>query len=148
MTRAGIKTITLHGGKAQEERETALHEFKNGQIKVLIATDISARGIDIPAIEYVVNYDMPEVAENYVHRVGRTGRGQAKGFAISFCSMEEKEVLDEIESFLDKEIKILEINHKSYDETIDLTQEHKEDWRTLMKEASEEEKKFKKKKKK
>ncbi|HVD99888.1 MAG TPA: DEAD/DEAH box helicase [Cytophagaceae bacterium] len=148
MMRAGIKTITLHGGKAQEERETALHEFKNGQIKVLIATDISARGIDIPAIEYVVNYDMPEVAENYVHRVGRTGRGQAKGFAISFCSMEEKEVLDEIESFLDKEIKILEINHKSYDETIDLTQEHKEDWRTLMKEASEEEKKFKKKKKK
>jgi ATP-dependent RNA helicase RhlE len=117
-------------------------------VKVLIATDVSARGVDIPGVHYVVNYDMPEVAENYVHRVGRTGRGQAKGYAISFCSIEEKEVLEEIEDFLEKEINVMPVDQQSYTETLVNSEESSTDWKTLMKQAQEEEVNFKKKKKK
>ncbi|HSY61326.1 MAG TPA: C-terminal helicase domain-containing protein, partial [Cytophaga sp.] len=112
--------------------------FRNGEIKVLIATDISARGIDIPGVEYVVNYDMPEVAENYVHRVGRTGRGVSKGVAISFCSMEEKPVLDEVEEFLGKEIQVIDIDGKEYDATLALTEDVNDNWKALLKEADAE----------
>lgn len=143
MERVGIKTATMHGGKGQDDRTAVMNEFKSGALRILIATDVSARGIDIPGVSMVVNYDMPEVAENYVHRVGRTGRGQAKGHAISFCSMEEKEVLDEIESFLGKEINVMEIDHKAYTETLNLTEDTKNDWKKLMKEAEGEEHKGK-----
>ena len=148
MERVGIKTLTMHGGKEQEERNKVMDEFKTGAIKVMIATDVSARGVDIPGVQYVVNYDMPEVAENYVHRVGRTGRGQAKGFAVSFCSMEEKEILEEIESFLTKEIRVMEIKKDDYTETLNLTEDTNDNWKALMKQAEKEEKEFKKKKKK
>ncbi|MBC7451699.1 MAG: DEAD/DEAH box helicase, partial [Cytophagales bacterium] len=123
MERVNIKSVTMHGGKEQDDRLKVMEQFKTGEVKVLIATDISARGIDIPGVQYVVNYDMPEVAENYVHRVGRTGRGQAKGFAVSFCSMEEKEVLDEVEEFLGKEIQVMDIKGKDYAETLDFTED-------------------------
>ena len=85
---------------------------------ILIATDVSARGIDIPDVNYVVNYDLPEKPENYVHRVGRTGRGVRKGIAISFCSKDEKELLDEIQQLLKKEIQVIKISKRDYAETI------------------------------
>jgi len=88
LERMEIKSQTLHGDKEQKDRLSALNDFKSGKVKVLIATDISARGIDIANVDYVVNYDLPEQAENYVHRVGRTGRGTNKGNAVSFCSTE------------------------------------------------------------
>lgn len=149
MERVGIKSVTMHGGKEQAARTTAMDEFRSGKVNVLIATDISARGIDIAGVEYVVNYDMPEVAENYVHRVGRTGRGVAKGFAVSFCSMEEKPVLDEVEKFLGKEINVIEITGAEYDHTLDLTEDVNDNWKALLKEAdSEDNKKHMPKKKK
>ena len=135
MERVGIKSATIHGGKEQADRLLVMDQFRTGTLKVLIATDVSARGIDIPGVEYVVNYDMPDVAENYVHRVGRTGRGQAKGFAVSFCSMEEKEVLDEVEEFLGKEIKVMDIKGKDYIETLDFTEDVNDNWKALLREA-------------
>jgi ATP-dependent RNA helicase RhlE len=114
MNRVGIKTQTMHGGKDQESRIGVMNEFKNGTFNVLVATDISARGVDIANVDYVINYDLPEVAENYVHRVGRTGRGNNKGVAVSFCSPEEKNVLQEIETFMDKKINVLEVDKPDY----------------------------------
>ncbi len=112
LERGGIKSGTIHGEKEQEDRITALKQFKNGWTKILIATDVSARGIDIPDVHYVINYDLPDVSENYVHRVGRTGRGTKKGIAISFCSKEEKERLEEIQTFLNKLIEIIHVGKK------------------------------------
>lgn len=134
MDRVEIKSMTLHGDKDQKERITALNQFKNGEIKVLIATDVSARGIDIPDVDYVINYDLPDIAENYVHRVGRTGRGVKKGLAVSFCSPEEKPVLEEIESFLDQNIQVLLIDKEEYSVTKDLSLDNPHDWKSLLKE--------------
>ena len=136
MERVGIETITLHGDKNQEERFEALENFKQGIKKVLIATDLSARGIDVAGVKLVINYDLPDVAENYVHRVGRTGRGVEKGQALSFCSPEEKDVLTEIESFLDKEIKVMQVSKSEYSMTKILTNEAKNDWQKLINDAA------------
>lgn len=146
MNRVGIKTLTMHGDKDQSDRLEVMKQFKTGDAKVLIATDISARGIDIADVNYVVNYDLPDVAENYVHRVGRTGRGNKKGHAISFCSPEEKPVLKEIEKFLDNPIRVLEVKKEDYDETITLTNEKNDNWQLLIREAQREEKNKKPKK--
>ena len=146
MERVAIKTITIHGDKVQKDRQDVMQQFKNGETKVLIATDVSARGIDIPDIDYVINYDLPDVAENYVHRVGRTGRGVSKGLAVSFCSPEEKPVLDEIETFLGQKIKVLIIDREEYTATIDLSEDNPNDWKALMKEEELMPKKKKKKK--
>lgn len=100
MARVNIPALTLHGGMEQEARFEALKQFSFGQIPLLIATDVSARGIDIPDVEVVLNYDLPENVEHYVHRVGRTGRGVHKGTAYSFCAPEEKETLEKIEDYL------------------------------------------------
>ncbi|AMM49940.1 RNA helicase [Rufibacter sp. DG15C] len=137
MKRVGIVTETLHGDKDQKERLTSLNRFKKGEVKVLVATDVSSRGIDIPSVEYVVNYDLPEVPENYVHRVGRTGRGTHKGKSVSFCSPEEKPILNEIEKFLGKPIKVLEIPKDDYSATIDFSSEAKPDVMALMREHEE-----------
>ena len=118
MARVNIDTLTIHGEKDQHERSDVLDQFKSGDANILIATDVSARGIDIPHIEYVINYDLPEVAENYVHRVGRTGRGINKGTAISFCADEEKEILAEIQSLLKKEIQPIRISKGEYKATL------------------------------
>jgi ATP-dependent RNA helicase RhlE len=153
MERVGIKTITMHGGKEQEDRLTVMNQFKSGEVKVLIATDISARGIHIDNVDYVVNYDLPDQPENYVHRVGRTGRGMQKGNAVSFCAPEEKPILAEIESFLTKPIKVLDVKKDDYTETLMYTEDTTDNWKLLMREAAKEDeihkaKKAKKKKKK
>jgi ATP-dependent RNA helicase RhlE len=138
MERVNIVTKTIHGDKEQTDRLTVLNEFKNGTIKVLIATDVSARGIDIPNVDYVVNYDLPDQAENYVHRVGRTGRADNKGFAVSFCSNEEKELLKEIEAYIGHTIEVLTIFKKDYEETIDYSNdESATNWRDLINDDDE-----------
>ncbi len=153
MERVGIQAETIHGGKEQKDRQTVLEDFKSGELKLLIATDVSARGIDIPGVDMVVNYDLPEQAENYVHRVGRTGRGNNKGVAISFCSPDEKPLLEEVELFITKPVKVLEITKSDYKETLSFKQEEEGDWRAVMAEIQRldeeyESKKRKKKKKK
>lgn len=150
MQRVGIQSITMHGDKDQENRLIVMNKFKTGEIKVLIATDISARGVHINNVDYVVNYDLPDKPENYVHRVGRTGRGTQKGNAVSFCSPEEKIVLKEIELFLTKPIRILDVDKNDYKETLLYTEDTTDNWKLLMREAEKQEKiqkgkKFKKK---
>ena len=120
MERVLIPSITIHGEKDQGERSDAMRKFKEGECQILIATDVSARGIDIPDVNYVINYDLPEKAENYVHRVGRTGRGFNKGIALSFCSEDEKELLSEIQQFLNKEIEVIKLGKKDYATTMDI----------------------------
>jgi ATP-dependent RNA helicase RhlE len=148
MNRVGIKTQTMHGGKDQESRIGVMNEFKNGTFNVLVATDISARGVDIANVDYVINYDLPEVAENYVHRVGRTGRGNNKGVAVSFCSPEEKNVLQEIETFMDKKINVLEVDKADYSETLALTEDVNDNWKKLIADAEKENQVYQAKKKK
>jgi ATP-dependent RNA helicase RhlE len=147
LERVGLESLTMHGDKDQKDRLKALSFFKEGKVKVLIATDVSARGIDIPNVEFVINYDLPEEAENYVHRVGRTGRGTQKGKALSFCSTEEKPVLDEIQGFLNKEITVMPIPKTQYEETVAISEDSDHDWKSLLKEAEEYEMKKKRKKK-
>jgi ATP-dependent RNA helicase RhlE len=118
MGRVGIETLTIHGEKDQCDRAEVMKAFKAGACQILIATDVSARGIDIPDVHYVLNYDLPDKAENYVHRVGRTGRGFKKGIAISFCSKEEKSRLEEIQGFLDQKIDVIELTKKDYAFTV------------------------------
>ena len=149
MARVNISAEAIHGDKTQSDRTRVLTRFRKGENKVLVATDVSARGIDIPNVEYVVNYDLPEVAENYVHRVGRTGRGTQHGIAISFCSIEEKGLLDEIETYLDKPIAVIKLSPEDYETTIDLSPAAEHDWKSVVEELVEmEESGFKKKKKK
>lgn len=114
MARVEIETETLHGEKDQNARAAVLLYFKTGKSRILVATDLTARGIDIPDVDYVINYDLPEKAENYVHRLGRTGRGMKKGAALSFCSRDEKLRLDEIQAFLGKDIEEVKIGKKAY----------------------------------
>ncbi|BCW87698.1 ATP-dependent RNA helicase RhlE [Alphaproteobacteria bacterium SO-S41] len=96
----GIPSAAIHGNKSQSNRERALAEFKKGAIKVLVATDIAARGIDIDAVSHVVNYHLPNIPESYVHRIGRTARAGASGVAISFCDNEERAYLRDIERLI------------------------------------------------
>ncbi|MBT5528068.1 MAG: DEAD/DEAH box helicase [Cytophagia bacterium] len=133
MERVNIETETIHSDVIQEEREHTMANFRSGKLKVLIATDVSARGIDIPQVEYVINYDLPDTAEFYVHRVGRTGRGRAKGIAISFCSEEEKKVLAEIEENMGKAVSRIEMTNREYHLTLEMPAE-KEDtnWKNLL----------------
>jgi ATP-dependent RNA helicase RhlE len=94
---AGVQAGAIHGNKSQAQRERALAAFKSGDMPVLVATDIAARGIDIPAVSHVVNYDLPDVPEQYVHRIGRTARAGADGIALAFCSPDERGNLRDIE---------------------------------------------------
>ena len=140
MDRVGIKSITMHGGKDQQDRLEVMNKFKSGEVKLLIATDVSARGIDIAHVDYVVNYDLPDEVENYVHRVGRTGRGNQKGHAVSFCSEEEKPILKEIETFLTKAIRVIEVKKEDYTQTLLHTEDVTDNWKLLLREAAENEK--------
>ena len=94
---AGIAANAIHGNKSQAQRERAIAAFKSGEVPVLVATDIAARGIDVPGVSHVVNFDLPDVPEQYVHRIGRTARAGAEGIAISFCSPDERGNLRDIE---------------------------------------------------
>lgn len=148
MERAKINALTIHGDKEQSERFETMRQFKTGKVNLLVATDVSARGIDIPNVEYVANYDLPENAENYVHRVGRTGRGTKRGIAVSFCSEGEKELLAAIEDYIGKEVKRMDIEKKDYSDTLDFSAEKTHDWKSLMKDAEKKDDEYKKKKKK
>lgn len=147
LERVNISSQTIHSGKDQNERSQIMDSFKSGNNRVLIATDVSARGVDIPNVEFVINYDLPEVSENYVHRVGRTGRGNQRGKAVSFCSTEEKPILAEIESYLTKPIAVMQMTQGEYQATVDVSEESEHDWRSLLKEHDEYGAKAKKKKK-
>ena len=144
MQRVGIETLTMHGGKEQEDRLAVMTDFKHGKVKILIATDLSARGIDIENVDYVINYDLPDLPENYVHRVGRTGRGVKSGKAVSFSSKEEAKLLKDIETFLGYEIPRLEVDKETYIETLDFSDDGNKNWKALMIEASKFETKKKK----
>jgi ATP-dependent RNA helicase RhlE len=101
---AGISSDAIHGNKAQNNRQRALHAFRTGKIRVLVATDVAARGLDVDAITHVINYDLPMEPEAYVHRIGRTGRAGATGIAISFCDHEERGLLRDIERLTGKQV--------------------------------------------
>jgi ATP-dependent RNA helicase RhlE len=134
MERVGVKTTFLHGGIEQKERFKILDAFRDGKERVLITTDVAARGIDIPNVEYVINYDLPDNPENYVHRVGRTGRGTNRGQALSFCSDGEKELLEAIEEYTGENILHFEVDAKDYDQILFDSEDGSNDWKRLMKE--------------
>ncbi len=149
LERVHITADSIHSDKLQEERERTMNSFRSGELKVLITTDVSARGIDIPDVEYVINYDLPESAEHYIHRVGRTGRGSQKGEAISFCSSEETDLLSAIENGMGKSVQRVEITKGDYQNTLESSEENaSDDWQTLLNEEEEYQKKSKKKKRK
>ena len=107
LSREDVKAAAIHGNKSQGARQRALGAFKNGELEVLVATDIAARGIDVSLLNYVVNYDLPNVPETYVHRIGRTGRASASGMAISFCDAEERGYLRDIEKLIKQKVPVI-----------------------------------------
>lgn len=142
MERVDIVTDTIHSGREHEDRDIVMKAFRKGDLKVLIATEVSARGIDIPGVEFVVNYDMPESPESYVHRVGRTGRGNEKGKAISFCAEEEEPLLKLIEKNFSTPIQRLEINKSDYKYTLDVSDGLVDNWQALLRQNEQEEKAY------
>lgn len=114
MARVEIPTLTIHGEKDQLDRAEVMKTFREGGCKILIATDVTARGIDINDVTHVINYDLPEKPENYVHRIGRTGRGFNKGIAVSFCAPEERPLLKEIENLITKKIEVIKVSKSDY----------------------------------
>ncbi len=110
--KAGISAAAIHGNKSQNARQRALTDFKSGNLRVLVATDIAARGIDVEQLSHVINYELPNVPETYVHRIGRTGRAGASGIAISFCDAEEKAYLKDIQKLIG--IAVPQVNDHPY----------------------------------
>lgn len=107
LQKAGISAEAIHGNKSQNARQRALNAFKDGTLRVLVATDIAARGIDIDDLAHVINYDLPNEPETYVHRIGRTGRAGASGDSLSFCDGEERAYLRDIEKLIKKSISVV-----------------------------------------
>ncbi len=108
LMKAGIKAAAIHGNKSQGARQDALNNFKNKQTRVLVATDIAARGIDVEQLSHVINFEIPNIPETYIHRIGRTGRAGLNGVALSFCDSEEKEYLKDIYKLISKPIPVVE----------------------------------------
>jgi ATP-dependent RNA helicase RhlE len=108
LSRNGVKSDAIHGNKSQNNRQRALNNFKDRTIRVLVATDIAARGIDVEEMELVINYELPNIPETYVHRIGRTGRAGNTGTAVSFCEYEEKAYLKDIEKLIHQSIPVIE----------------------------------------
>lgn len=106
LDRAGIKSVSIHSGRTQGQRQRALDGFKRGKFQVMVATDIAARGIDVEGISHVINYDVPAFAEDYIHRIGRTGRATATGDAITFVARDEEKHLRQIEYFIGRKFKM------------------------------------------
>jgi ATP-dependent RNA helicase RhlE len=106
LDRAGVRTDAIHGNKSQNARQKALEDFRNGKVRVLVATDIAARGIDVDGITHVINFDLPNEPESYVHRIGRTARAGAEGIAISFCDAEERAFLRDIEKTIRQQVAV------------------------------------------
>lgn len=122
-----IKTAAIHGDKAQNQRQKALTQFKAGDVRVLVATDIAARGIDIDKLKYVINYDIPNIAETYVHRIGRSGRAGEEGTAISICEPEENTFIKDIEKLINQKIQLVKENpFPQTDKT--MTEKEKKEW--------------------
>ena len=110
LVKSGINSQAIHGNKSQNARQNALNNFKSKQTRILVATDIAARGIDIDELTHVINFELPNIPESYVHRIGRTGRAGASGIAIAFCDAEEKEYLRDIQKLIGKQIPVIS-NH-------------------------------------
>ncbi|MBN1253606.1 MAG: DEAD/DEAH box helicase [Bacteroidales bacterium] len=110
LKKENIKSEAIHGDKAQNQRQKALAQFKEREIRVLVATDIAARGIDIDKLRYVINYDIPNISETYVHRIGRSGRAGEDGIAISMCEPEENDYIKDIENLIKQKIEIVKDN--------------------------------------
>lgn len=106
LDKKGFSVASIHGNKSQNQRDTALKLFKTGKVKVLVATDVAARGIDIPDVSFVFNFDLPNVAENYIHRIGRTARAGKTGVSITFCAPDEMNMLKSIEKLTKQVIKV------------------------------------------
>ena len=138
MERVGVKTEALHGGIEQKDRFAILDRFRSGENRVLITTDVAARGIDIPSMDYVINYDLPDDPENYVHRCGRTGRGNRRGQALSFCSASEKKLLEDIEEYTGEEIEHYEIDPDDYSEIMKDIEDPTYNWQRLIDQANKE----------
>ncbi len=113
LLRSGFTAEAIHGNKSQNARQRALSNFKTGNTRVLVATDIAARGIDIDELSHVINYELPNIPETYVHRIGRTGRAGHTGIAISFCDSEERPFLKDIQKLIGKAIPVVEHNFHS-----------------------------------
>jgi ATP-dependent RNA helicase RhlE len=107
---ADIPSNAIHGNKSQGARQRALTDFKSGEVNALVATDIAARGIDVDGLDLVINYELPNVPETYVHRIGRTGRAAASGTALSFCELEERAYLKDIQKLISQELPIVKEN--------------------------------------
>jgi ATP-dependent RNA helicase RhlE len=108
LTRAGFSAEAIHGNKSQGARQRALDGFRAGHVRVLVATDIAARGIDVDGITHVVNYELPNVPDTYVHRIGRTARAGAAGAAISLCDGEERAYLRDIERTIGRKVPVVD----------------------------------------
>ncbi|MBC6993301.1 DEAD/DEAH box helicase [Neolewinella lacunae] len=143
MLRVGLPSLVLHGELDQDARNAALEAFRNGEQRLMIATDLSARGIDIPDVTHVINYDLPDQADNYVHRVGRTGRGERRGIAYSFCAPQEHDRLRAIEAYTGTEIRVVELDRQEYRETLHFSRTDNMSIDELLKEAEKWEKKKK-----
>jgi len=115
LARGGISASAIHGNKSQIQRTRALENFRTGKIKVLVATDIAARGIDVKNISHIVNYDLPNEPENYIHRIGRTARAGKGGIAYSFCCASDRNFLNQIERITKKKTPIAEHKWHSLD---------------------------------
>ena len=126
LSKSGINSAAIHGNKSQGARTKALDDFKKNQVRVLVATDIAARGLDIPLLPHVINYELPNIPEDYVHRIGRTGRAGASGEAISLVCNEEYQFLRDIEKLLDLKFKREQIAGFEATETIEAKPEKKE----------------------
>ncbi len=118
--KAKINAAAIHGNKSQNARQRALKHFKDGEIRVLVATDIAARGIDVSELALVINFDLPNVSETYVHRIGRTGRAKASGIALSFCMMDERPYLKDIEKLIKQRLPIIK-EHPFPDDAVEPT---------------------------
>ena len=132
MQRVSVNSEALHGGIEQNDRFAILDRFRSGENNVLITTDVACRGIDIPDMDYVVNYDLPDNPENYVHRCGRTGRGNKRGQALSFCSKDENLLLDAIESYTGEEVQRFNITSDDYKEILSDTESGEYNWKKLI----------------
>lgn len=127
LKREKIRTAAIHGDKAQNQRQKVLSQFKSGEIRVLVATDIAARGIDIDKLKYVINYDIPNIAETYVHRIGRSGRAGENGNAISLCEPEENIFIKDIEKLINQKITLISDNPFPQTDK-PMTAEEKKEW--------------------
>ncbi len=135
MGRVAIESLVLHGDMEQAARSAALEAFRAGTTRLMVATDVSARGIDIPDVTHVINYDLPDQPDNYVHRVGRTGRGDRRGVAYSFCAPKEHDLLRAIEQYTGTEIKTVKLDRQQYKETLHFSRTDNMNLEELMREA-------------